>query len=72
MADIRRPSEAPLTLWAKHNVAYLAIAYGFSWLLWIGAWIVARQSDTGDPCSTRMLSGALCSNAMCPQTLSST
>ena len=37
MAAVGSSSVAPLSLWAKPKLSYLAIAYGYSWLLWIGA-----------------------------------
>lgn len=35
-------------LWARPHVAFVAIAYAFSWLFWIGSWVIARNMEVGD------------------------
>ncbi len=32
----------------RHHIIYLAIAYGFTWVFWIGAWLAGRSADVGD------------------------
>ena len=35
-------------LWDRPRLRFLAIAYGVSWVFWLGAWIAAAATDTGD------------------------
>ena len=35
-------------LWDRPRLRFLIIAYGVSWLFWVGAWIAAAATDTGD------------------------
>lgn len=35
-------------LWERPHVLFLAIAYGFSWALWIVAWLISNAADAGD------------------------
>lgn len=35
-------------LWDSPHRRYVAIAFGYSWLLWIGAWVLGRVLDSGD------------------------
>ena len=35
-------------VWAKPHVEYLLVAYGISWVIWIGTWLYARASGAGD------------------------
>lgn len=37
-----------LHLWERPHVVYLAIAYGISWPLWIGSWLITQSMDAGD------------------------
>lgn len=37
-----------LHLWERPHVVYLAIAYGISWPLWIGSWLITESMDAGD------------------------
>jgi hypothetical protein len=36
-----------VSLWSQPHLWFLRIAYGFSWLLWVGAWALSVASDTG-------------------------
>lgn len=36
------------SLWERDHVVYLAIAYTWSWVLWIGAWLLAWKAELGD------------------------
>ena len=36
------------SLWESHHMQYLGIAYGFTWVFWIGAWVIARTNDSGE------------------------
>ena len=36
-----------VSLWSKPHLWFLGIAYGFSWLLWVGAWALSVASGTG-------------------------
>ena len=35
-------------LWDRPRLRFLIIAYGVSWAIWVGAWIAAAATDTGD------------------------
>ena len=35
-------------LWERPHVRYVAIAYAWSWILWIAGWLLARSLDAGD------------------------
>ena len=35
-------------LWDRPRLRFLIIAYGVSWMFWVGAWIAASATDTGD------------------------
>ncbi len=39
----RRPS-----IWERNHLRYLGIAFGFTWLFWIGAWVLAQADAAGD------------------------
>ena len=41
-----RPARAGL--WEAPHVRYLVIAYSFSWVFWVGAWITSRTVGSGD------------------------
>ena len=41
-------TEAPAELWEPLHLRYTAIAYAWSWVLWIGGWLLARALDAGD------------------------
>jgi len=41
----------PAELWEPLHIRYVAIAFGWSWVFWIGGWLLARAMDTGDVCS---------------------
>ena len=43
-----QPAAARAGLWEGPHVRYLAIAYAFSWVFWVGAWLVGRALGTGD------------------------
>lgn len=34
--------QQPTPLWHSHHVRFVAIAFGWSWVLWIGAWLMGR------------------------------
>ena len=36
------------SLWERHHLIYLAVAFGFSWAFWIGTWLVASSEGLGD------------------------
>jgi membrane protease YdiL (CAAX protease family) len=38
----------PAQLWEPLHIRYVAIAFGWSWVFWIGGWLLARAMDTGD------------------------
>ena len=40
--------EVSVGLWERPHVLFLAIAYGFSWALWIVAWLISNAADAGD------------------------
>ena len=48
MTDVQSPALDEAQLWDPPHVRYTLIAYGWSWLLWIGAWVLAVVVDTGD------------------------
>jgi membrane protease YdiL (CAAX protease family) len=35
-------------LWDRPRLRFLVIAYGVSWVFWLGAWIAAAATDTGE------------------------
>ena len=35
-------------LWERPHIVFMAIAYSFSWLFWIGSWVITRAIDAGD------------------------
>ncbi|MCH9815324.1 MAG: CPBP family intramembrane metalloprotease [Actinomycetia bacterium] len=35
-------------LWERPHLVFLGIAYGFSWVLWIAAWLIGNTTDAGD------------------------
>ena len=35
-------------LWDRPRLRFLVIAYGVSWVFWLGAWVAAAATDTGD------------------------
>jgi len=35
-------------LWDRPRLRFLIIAYGFSWVFWLAAWIAAAATETGD------------------------
>ncbi len=37
-----------LGLWERPHVTFLAIAYGFTWLFWIGSWAIAQANGVGE------------------------
>lgn len=37
-----------VNLWIRPHIRYMAIAYGFSWLFWIGSWLMTQRRDVGD------------------------
>ena len=41
-------TEAPAELWERPHVRYVAIAYAWSWIVWIAGWLLARSLDAGD------------------------
>ena len=43
----------------RQHLVYLGIAYGFSWLFWIGAWLITRSADAGDQLINADLAWAL-------------
>ncbi len=43
------PTVGAARLWQRPHGTYLAIAFGYSWVLWIAAWIAAGQAGVGQP-----------------------
>jgi membrane protease YdiL (CAAX protease family) len=39
---------ARLSLWERPHLIYLGIAFGFSWLIWITAWLITRNMAPDD------------------------
>ena len=48
MTISRASSNQRLSLWARPHLLFLTIAYGYSWLLWLGAWVYAERAEAGD------------------------
>lgn len=42
------PAQAKAELWDRPHIWYLVIAYGWSWVLWIGAWLLTEALGAGD------------------------
>lgn len=42
------PSEERRSLWERPHVVYLALAFGFSWVIWIVAWLLSQRPGTDD------------------------
>ncbi len=38
----------PLSLWAQTHKTFIAVSFGFSWLVWITAWLVSKSTGTGE------------------------
>lgn len=36
------------SIWERNHLQYLGIAFGFTWLFWIGSWAIAQAEDAGD------------------------
>lgn len=46
MSTEAQPTETTATaLWDSHHVRYLTIAFGWSWAIWIGAWLIGRALE---------------------------
>jgi membrane protease YdiL (CAAX protease family) len=41
-------TEVSAELWERPHVRYVAIAYAWSWSVWIAGWLLARSLDAGD------------------------
>lgn len=37
-----------LSLWERPHKLYIAVAFSFSWIVWVGAWLLSRSIGTGD------------------------
>ena len=48
MPQQARADDQRAGLWDRPRLRFLIIAYGFSWVFWLGAWIAAAATDTGD------------------------
>ncbi len=51
MSAVGGPAEATtesVGVWSGPRRQFIALAYGFSWLFWIGAWAIAAITDAGD------------------------
>lgn len=35
-------------LWTGHHITFLAVAYVFSWVFWVGSWLITQSMDAGD------------------------
>ncbi|MGB9373455.1 MAG: hypothetical protein WCA82_04765, partial [Jiangellales bacterium] len=35
-------------LWDRPRLRFLVVAYGVSWVFWLGAWVAAAATDAGD------------------------
>jgi membrane protease YdiL (CAAX protease family) len=40
--------EERLGLWERPHRIYLGIAFGISWMFWIGSWVISRTTEAGD------------------------
>ncbi|HEY5651930.1 MAG TPA: hypothetical protein VIW46_10810, partial [Acidimicrobiia bacterium] len=41
-------TEVSAELWEPPHVRYVAIAYAWSWIVWIAGWLLARSLNAGD------------------------
>lgn len=41
-------SDERVSLWSRPHIIYMGIAFGFSWVFWIGAWLMSQTRDAGD------------------------
>jgi membrane protease YdiL (CAAX protease family) len=41
-------SEERVSLWIRPHIIYMGIAFGFSWLFWIGSLVIAQGIEAGD------------------------
>lgn len=48
MTAIEDSAVAPVPLWDRLHTRYTVIAFAWSWLLWIGAWLLTEAIEAGD------------------------